>query len=295
MWQFIKRSLFASRHLKQQLKNTQQQLLLSQQRLLVQLVQHVHLLNSKGEPARVVDCAISLTSYGKRINKLHFTLHSLLAQTVKPKIIIVWLERNEVVSKELEVLGGLITFKRCDDLRSYKKLIPSLGLQLNMPIITFDDDIIYPSNQVELLYNEHLIHPGTVICHRAHKIKLNKSQLAPYNQWEFDSTEQAPSHLLMPIGVGGVLYPVDCFDDEVTNADVFMALCPTADDIWFKFMALKKGVKTKLVTNPVPYAEYLHVAGCQEQSLWSHNKGANDLQLAELINYDKTFIEMLRV
>lgn len=292
MWQLITRKLFTKYYFKQRYKCAYQQLLLSQQQV---LILHRRLLNTQVEEKAAVNCIVSLTSYGKRITTLHFTLYSLLSQTVRPKKIIVWLAHGETLTKELQALESLIAFKWCEDLRSYKKLVPSLALELSVPIITFDDDVIYPIDQIERLYSEHMAHPNRVICHRAHKIKLNKSQIAPYNQWEFDSTEQLPSHLLMPIGIGGVLYPVNCFADEVTNADIFMALCPTADDIWFKFMALKKGVKTKLVTNPMPYAGYLHVAGCQEQSLWSHNKGANDLQLAALINYDKTFIEMLRV
>ncbi|WP_409424585.1 hypothetical protein [Pseudoalteromonas sp. RW-H-Ap-1] len=73
-----------------------------------------------------------------------------------------------------------------------------------------------------------------------------------------------------------------------------MTLCPTADDIWFKFMALKKGIKTKLVANPTPYKDYLHVVGTQAHSLWLHNKTANDAQLANVVGFDETLLAKLR-
>ncbi|MEL0654879.1 hypothetical protein V6257_07560 [Pseudoalteromonas issachenkonii] len=291
MWQSIKRSLFARRYLRQQLNHTQQQLALSQ---LHWLAQQKRLLGAKSESVQIINCIVSLTSYGSRIKTLHYTLYSLLNQTVKPTQIIVWLAHGEQLTKELQALESVIVFKWCKDLRSYKKLIPSLNLQLNAPIITFDDDVIYPDDQVERLYKEHLAYPNVIVCHRAHRIVLNAGQLEAYTRWSFNVSDQLASNLLIPIGIGGVLYPVNCFVAEVTDTNLFMFLCPTADDIWFKFMALKKGYKTKLVENPSPYEEYLHVVGCQEQTLWQHNKIANDAQLAALISYDKTLLDLLR-
>lgn len=291
MWHQIKQKLFARRYLRQQLNYTQQQLLLSQSQLL--RVQKKQLLVNQ-VPTRVVNCLVSLTSYGERIKTLHYTLYSLLNQTVKPQKIIVWLAHGEELTVELQALDGVISFSYCDDLRSFKKLIPTLGLGVNVPVITFDDDVIYPQNQIQRLYTEHLAQPDVVVCHRAHKIILKANKIAPYQQWEFDVAAPAPSHLLLPIGIGGVLYPPNCFADEVSDVNLFTALCPTADDIWFKFMALKKGYKTKLVPNPLPYSHYLHVAGCQESSLWQYNKTANDTQLTALINYDQTLLQRLK-
>lgn len=292
VWQRVKHWFFSKRYLKQRVAFLHQQLLISQHRL---LTQQALALNTENDEAESIDCVVSLTSYGKRIATLHHTLYSLLNQTVKPQQIIVWLAHGEVLTAELKKLEPHITFNWCEDLRSYKKLIPSLRLQQGIPIITFDDDIIYPVNQVEQLYKQHLAHPNAIICHRAHKITFDSTgHIAPYTQWQFDSNEQLPSYLLMPIGIGGVLYPVNCFAEEVANTELYMALCPTADDIWFKFMALKKGIKTKLVANPTPYKDYLHVVGTQAHSLWLHNKTANDAQLANVVGFDETLLAKLR-
>ena len=291
MWQRVKHWLFSKRYLKQRVAFLHQQLLISQQRL---LTQQSLALNNENDGAESIDCVVSLTSYGKRIATLHYTLYSLLNQTVKPKQIIVWLAHGEVLTAELKKLEPYILFKWCEDLRSYKKLIPSLRLQQGIPIITFDDDIIYPVDQIEQLYKQHLAYPNAIICHRAHKIAFDSTgHIALYAQWQFDSNEQLPSYLLMPIGIGGVLYPVNCFAEEVTNTELCMALCPTADDIWFKFMALKQGVNTKLVTTQLPYESYLHVANTQQDSLWQINRTENDKQLKALLNYDASLLKLL--
>jgi hypothetical protein len=292
VWQRVKCWFFAKRYLKRALAFSEHQLLMCQHQLLA--AQSVVLKNDDTK-AKNINSVVSLTSYSTRILTLHYTLYSLLNQTVKPKFIIVWLAHGEVLTDELKALEPHIIFKWCADLRSYKKLIPTLSLQLGIPIITFDDDIIYPNDQIERLYNTHLKFPNNVICHRAHKITFTQNgDIAPYADWEFDSTEQRPSHQLMPIGIGGVLYPVNCFVEDVLNIKLFTQLCPTADDIWFKFMALKKGYKTKLVTNPRPYKNYLHVVGSQDQSLWESNKIDNDVQLTRVISDDSEILSMLR-
>lgn len=288
VWQKIKSRLLYVRRLKQQLRNERQQLCLTQQRLLE--AQRLQLTSSKQQ----INCVVSLTSYGERIKTLHYTLVSLITQTCKPKEIIVWLAEGEHLTDELRALEQYVSFKYCKDIRSYKKLIPTLKLNLSVPIVTFDDDVIYPAYQLEQLYNTHLAYPNAVICHRAHRVGVNNRGFVPYQQWQFDVVEQAPSNTLMPIGIGGVLYPVASLADDVTDDGLFMTLCPSADDIWFKYMALKKRTKTKLVANPAPYCEYLHVANSGEQSLWHENKTENDKQLNNLLNYDPSFITLVR-
>ena len=49
------------------------------------------------------------------------------------------------------------------------------------------------------------------------------------------------------IGCGGVLYPPDCFCDEVFNEKAFTNILPSQDDIWFWAMAVLSGKKIKVV------------------------------------------------
>ena len=71
----------------------------------------------------------------------------------------------------------------------------------------------------------------------------DEKTLAPYDAWKYDWDYNQASHLLMGIGVGGILYPPNSLDQEVTNEKRFMQLAPYADDLWFKSMALKRGTK----------------------------------------------------
>ena len=58
---------------------------------------------------------------------------------------------------------------------------------------------------------------------------------AYFEEYNKDST------LYFPVGIGGVLYPPHCFNDELFNQNVFMDLCPYADDVWFYAMRLLSG------------------------------------------------------
>ena len=90
---------------------------------------------------------VSLTSYGRRVGSvLPFALYSLLRQTYKPNMIVLWLDNNnwspENLPKKLKELekAGLLVVNYCTDIRSYKKLVPSLQAFPNDIIITVDDE-----------------------------------------------------------------------------------------------------------------------------------------------------------
>ena len=74
---------------------------------------------------------VSLTTFPGRINTVDKTISTLLTQTLKPDEVILWLAESQFPNKELpEQLTKLqqygLTIKWCEDLRSYKKLIPAL-------------------------------------------------------------------------------------------------------------------------------------------------------------------------
>ena len=86
-------------------------------------------------------------------------------------------------------------------------------------------------------------------------------------------------------GVGGVLYPPNCFTSEAIREDIFLKCCPNADDIWFWAMALVRGRKIRVVKNHYKFLIitnlYEHFKG---KTLYSKNKnGGNDKQLNDLM------------
>ena len=133
------------------------------------------------------ELVISLTSQPKRYKLLHYTLKSLINQTVKPDRIVLYLcrEEAEYVTQEMKLLclSGVEIRVTRDNIRSYKKIIPTL---IDFPeafIVTADDDIIYKSTWLEELVEAYKV-LGGVVAQRAHLIQYdNRGNIQPYNSW----------------------------------------------------------------------------------------------------------------
>lgn len=236
---------------------------------------------------------VSLTTYGRRIHSVYLTIESLMEQTMKANRIILWLDesfRDKKLPKSLEMLcdrGLEIAF--CKDVRSYKKLVPALCKFPNDVIITADDDLLYDANMLENLILPYLENPHYIYTNRAHKILLDQDKgLKSYNDWEYESRCVEASKFVFPTGGGGVLYPPHSLDDEVLNEEVFMDICPFADDVWFKAMSLKKGTLVKRVETISPNGcEYLENPSVQDIGLFNTNAGnvnMNDVQLKKVFS-----------
>ena len=137
---------------------------------------------------------VSLTSYDKRINDVKYAIYSLLNQTFPPDKLILWLDEDSFPQREknlprdlLELKNFGLTIDWCENLRSYKKLIPALEKYPDDIIVTADDDIFYRSDWLKILYDAHLENPDCIIAHRAHRIRLDtRGNLFPYVQWQFE-------------------------------------------------------------------------------------------------------------
>lgn len=184
---------------------------------------------------------VSLTSYGTRLKETApYAIASLFTQTFSPDRIILWVAHQD--RKNLpRIMGRLVKkgleIRFCDDIKSYKKLIPTLKEFPDDYIITADDDVYYAENWLGELVETHKKNPGKIICHRAHEIKVDANHLPlPYKRWGFCANAATKSSF--PTGVGGVLYPPNCFHADILNEKLFTRLAPKADDIWFWAMAV---------------------------------------------------------
>lgn len=242
------------------------------------------------------DIIVSLTTYGKRLHEVHLSIESIMEQTMKANRIILWLDnslKNENLPQSLylQQQRGL-EIKYCEDLRSYKKLIPTLKLCPNDAIVTIDDDLIYEFDLLEHLIKPYLSNPSFIYCHRMHKMVLDhKENLLPYIEWELNSSNPEPSHMNFPTTGGGTLFPPHSLDEEVLNEDVFMNICKYADDVWFKAMSLKKGTKPKKVySHNSKGDEYVTIPNNQDMGLYNINiagEALNDKQIKSVfVKYD---------
>lgn len=239
------------------------------------------------------DIVVSLTSYGKRLYDVYLTIESIMQQSMKPNKIVLWLAddlKDMVLPRTLllQQERGL-EIKYCRDIRSYKKLIPSLKEYPESAIITIDDDLIYEMDLIERLVNAYIQDSSYIYASRMHRIRLkNKSVLLPYNQWEFEIPYMDVSPLNFPTTGAGTLFPPHCFDEEVFNEKVFLNMCNSADDIWFKAMSLYSGIQSKRVfTHSETGTDYLVNPNVQDMGLYVQNviNSQNDIQLKAVFDY----------
>ena len=234
-------------------------------------------------PGRLI---VSLTSYPPRFPTLARTLKTLLSQSIMPDAVVLWVAGDDFALLPEDVLalcGAGLAIETCADLRSYKKIIPALEKWPDAFIATADDDSCYWRTWLEELVCE--VHPSRleVLCHRAHKVVLDESgQPVPYPEWTIDIAGEPASQLVFPTGVGGVLYPPGSLHRTTAEQGKFLALCPTADDVWLYFMAHLAGAKARKVPSSTKVHSWLD---SQDVTLFSLNvgKGLNDVQMAKMI------------
>ena len=251
-------------------------------------------LNDETRNPKVI---VSLTSYPKRITDIQYTLFSIFNQSFKPDKIVLWLAEGEFPNKEIDIPKEVLNFKKvgleikwCENIKSYKKLIPSLKEYPNDIIVTADDDLFYPVDWLERLYDNYLEYPDCIIGQRARKIRFKiNGEIAPYKRWRVIRNGKSPSFLNFLTGAGGILYPPNSLDKQLFNKELFEALCPTGDDIWFWAMAVINKTKFKIIDNNLAKLTYVSPAdefgliGTNE-SLWSINsQGKNDVYIDNIL------------
>lgn len=227
---------------------------------------------------------VSLTSFPAAIPYAVQAIRSVLEGTLLPDKLVLYLDTDkfpgEVLPPELETLKAesSIFEVRFDpaEIRSYKKLIPTLRDFPDDIIVTIDDDIRYHANLLRDLVAMHKRVPDAIVAHRVRKVKPD----APYSKWrkykwyDFIFKRLHFNHYVMQTGVGGVLYPPHSLDEKMIDPSLFMALAPTVDDVWFWAAAVSKG--TYVVPLPNGRRTAKGVGKPREFSLMSVNLNPKD-------------------
>ena len=232
---------------------------------------------------------VSLTTYGRRLQDVCFTIESIMQQSLLPNRIILNIDPQSKldpfpIALQKQQQRGLEVVVEDGDIRSYKKLIPTLKSNPEAIIITIDDDVLYDFDIVERLFNSYLKHPHKVNALRTHAITFD-SQNRPlkYNHWKWNCGTADNEFHLFATGVGGVLYPPHCLSEEVFNQKIFRSICPMADDVWFHAMAVKHGTGIVKVPSRSHCGEdYVLNEDVQDMGLWQINTGGmaqNDVQI----------------
>ena len=234
---------------------------------------------------------VSLTTVPSRINIVHLTIRSILVQKAKPKKIHLWVHKDlkTIIPPQLKKLEGEV-FEICYSQIDcpHLKLIEELKQNVNIPIVTIDDDHVYSRRLLKELYNTHLNHPKYIISTISRLIKFDGNNTPlPYQEWPYINKASYENRFLLPLGVYGVLYPPNSFNREVINIDLIESLAPKADDLWFKALSIINGTHVRIIDKEIRKPTML--LGTQEITLKKYNISQNNnvIQWKNLIDFFK--------
>lgn len=215
---------------------------------------------------------VSFTSIPSRLHVLHLTVRSLLAQSVRPDGILLWL--NETLEGRVplplaRLVGERFQIRFRPGTSAHRKLVYPLREFPGHTVVTCDDDHMYPRDWLERLHDAHRAHPGEVVAHECRRIAYGADgRVRPYREWGGEEPGEAHRDTLA-IGYGGTLYPPGALHPDVTDEALYLELAPRADDLWFKAMSLRAGTATR--RSPHPPRKPVPILRSQEEALGDTN------------------------
>jgi hypothetical protein len=242
--------------------------------------------NSSSKHRLPVELVVSLTSYPARFGVLHNTLFCMLGQNVQPDRTILWIadeDKRFLPSRITDLVQSGLDIRYTANTRSYKKLVPALVEFPDAAIVTADDDVYYHPGWLGELASSFVPGNAELLCHRTHQITFDSDgRVKPYALWNQNFEAPTARDDLFMTGCGGTLYPPGVLHGHATDASRYMALCPTADDIWFNWMAWLNGGKIRKVKSSFEICAW---PGSQLTALYRENvrDGGNDQQFETMI------------
>jgi hypothetical protein len=240
---------------------------------------------------------VSMTTYGKRVDTVYLTLESIALGSRLPSRLILWLDELDRYHNLPESLRRLqargLEIRLTPNYGPHKKYYPYLqsGAVLDAPLATADDDVIYPSSWLKGLSDSYNAYPSLVSCYRAHVVRFEGQQFAPYVTWK-RCRSTTPSFLNFATGVSGTIYP-PALQEQIKAAGLgFEPLCPRADDVWLHLQALRGGFRVKQLKSWEQ--SFPELPGTQDMGLVVENVhgSQNDLQIQK--TYTAADIALLR-
>lgn len=229
---------------------------------------------------------VSLTSYGYRIKGVFATIESIARGNELPRSIMLWIDEKErhltAIPSLQRLMNRGLEIRFCPDYGPHKKYYPYVQKKsLDLPLVTADDDVIYPRTWLSGLLNIYVRFPGNIHGYRMRRMALDGERIRDYRQWRLCSTDEA-SELNVATGVAGVLYPPEYLHFLKNQEGVFLNTCPRADDLWLHYIAVKNNFKYRQVCSRAIRA--LETPGSQRESLYSYNvkKDGNNIVLDTL-------------
>lgn len=232
-------------------------------------------LNPRKRKRKII---VSITSYRKRMGKLHICIKSIFLQSIHPDKIILYLyvDDKEYITRELhdlEKLGLEIRFVD-EDLKPHKKYYYAMREFPDDIIITVDDDAMYSPKLIENLLQTHSNYPKYIVAARGRMIDFDfpNRKFKPYDEWKLNTRENMPSMDILATGVGGVLYPPKVLDYSILLNEKEIKKYIETDDLWLKAVEIVSGTPTVLCSKKVDMNR-IDIEEVQKEGLFNTNTG----------------------
>jgi hypothetical protein len=246
------------------------------------------------DPTSAVD--VSLTTYGRRTRYVFGAIESIGHGRVKPRRVYLWVDA-ETAANPPSALARLerrgLELRETADYGPFKKFYPYVTREWDgqVPLVTADDDVVYPHYWLAELLETHARHPEDAVAYRAHQMRLEGSGFASYASWE-RPTDPGASYAIFGTGVSGILYPEPAVAALAAAGDGFLQDCPHADDVWIHWVLVQSGIKERTV--PGRDGEFPSLPRSQHVALWFTNRvdGRNDAYISAM--YGPELVEQIR-
>ncbi|MGE6219792.1 hypothetical protein [Nubsella zeaxanthinifaciens] len=238
---------------------------------------------------------VSLTTKPDRVHKAWMVVESILRQTEKPDAIILYLASDEFENEnklpkrllKLKKRGLQIVFVS-DNLRPHNKYFYAMSSFPNASIITIDDDKIYPTHLVSTLNKCAVRYPNMICAVLTRKIKTINGKFDCYLNWDVIKENREPSHSLLNLGVGGVIYPPGALHKDLFDKEQLKTRSLLTDDIWIKVMAVRNNTKVVSLAGLFVHP-FISLTGLGTEQLMFNNiyGGKNDMVFNDLLSHYK--------
>lgn len=173
---------------------------------------------------------------------------------------------------EMYKLGVEVIIDR-GNIKSHKKLIPTLEKYPNNPILVVDDDNVQWPGWLKTFVSDHDKHPDDIIYGQSlSHIELQGDRIVEVREQgiPFENAGKVTVNMKPANGSAGTLYPAHTFTDpRFFDRELFMRLSPTSDETWqWAFAKIVGKTFRQMSGNNMP----MLLGAPPDSALWHINK-----------------------
>ena len=242
---------------------------------------------------------VSLTTHEKRINKVYYAIESIALGEVLPSRLILWIDDEALLNdlppsiRRLQERG--LEVKSCKNYGPHTKYYPFVDSERGFadPLVTADDDILYPRYWLKNLAKANLEAPDMICCYWAVVVSFDDVQSGPLPRFP-PCLSTDGSFLHMAQGVMGVIYPQQFLRMLQGSGTAFESCCPKQDDYWLHVQALRAGYRVRQIVRTLPYYSFQSIPRTQDSGLCKENVDKNQREWQFRATYTPADIQRLK-